>query len=325
MYPRVHSIALALAAAAIAPYILLKVLWLSGSTIGLRTDVALSEMHSTRMVVGNLLTIGLEAVAVCLIVGLTHDWGRRVPGWIVLGLAAGATGLLAPILLGLPAGAVLQLALHGDVHTSGMDDMAGWVFAVVYGGFGLLAVVIAVLSWRYVVARWGGVLSRAPRRPAPWAVTIGAAGMLPFALAMLWWGVHGPGHEGPPQMHAVTQRFTLAITGVIVIAGFVAPLFRSVASRHPRTSWLAVWTGCTTAALQGPTEILLADHGHPSPVVVLLGVGAVPAAGSYAWAVLRGIPATPESALHLPDVEREVVLPSGIGEVRLHARSADPS
>lgn len=314
MHSRIHTIALSLAVAAIAPYIALKVLWLSGSTIGLKTEAATDELHSTRMVVGNVITIGLELLAVLLVLGLTRAWGKRVPGWIVLGLAAGATGLLAPILLGLPAGDVLQLVLDGDLHTSGMEEMAGWVFAMVYGGFGLLAVVIAVLGWRYVVARWGGVLSRAPRRPALSVVMIGVVGMLPFALAMLWWGVHGPGREGPPQMHAVTQRFTLAITGVIVIAGFTAPLLRSVASRHPRVSWLAVWTGCTTAALQGPTEVLLANHGRPSSVMVLLGISAVPAAGLYAWAVLRVIPAAPASAPQVPDARWEVLLPSGTGE-----------
>ncbi|WP_446666715.1 hypothetical protein [Flexivirga sp. B27] len=288
MEPRSRPVALWIAAAAVAPYITLKLLWLGGSTIGLRTTAATDELHSTRMVIGNGVTIGLEALAILLVVGLTRPWGRRAPAWIVLGLAGGATGLLAPILLGLPAGGILQVALDGNLHTSGMDEMAWWVFALVYGGFGLLAVVIAVLAWRYFLIRWGEVLQRAPRRPQAWVVAVGAVGMLPFAGAMLGWGVFGPGTDGPPQMQEVAQRLAVAVTGVLVAIGYAAPLLRRFATRRPRATWLAVWTGCTTAALQGPTEVLLANHGQPSVAMVVLGCVAPPAAAAFGWSVLRG-------------------------------------
>jgi hypothetical protein len=63
-------------------------------------------------------------------------------------VGAGATELLAPILLGLPVGGVLQLAVQGDVRTGGVDHLSPWVFAVVHGGFGLMAIGIAVLASR---------------------------------------------------------------------------------------------------------------------------------------------------------------------------------
>ena len=95
--------ALAAAVAATVPYLVLKVMWLSGSTAGMR-HAAEDEMHSTRFLIGNTVTIVLMLAGVGLIVGLTRPRAERVPAGLVLVLGAGATGLLAPILLGLPLG-----------------------------------------------------------------------------------------------------------------------------------------------------------------------------------------------------------------------------
>jgi hypothetical protein len=79
----------------------------------------------------------------------------------VLDVGAGATGLLAPTRLGLPVGGVLQLAVQGDVRTGGMDHVSPWVFAIVHGGFGLMAIGIVVLASRFAAARWSRFLRRA--------------------------------------------------------------------------------------------------------------------------------------------------------------------
>jgi hypothetical protein len=102
---RIQPVALGLVVAAVVPYIGLKVSWLTGADIGVRDDTVLAELHSTRMIVGNDLTILLELMAVALALALSSDWGRRVPAWTMLGVGAGATGLLAPILLGLRSAA----------------------------------------------------------------------------------------------------------------------------------------------------------------------------------------------------------------------------
>lgn len=287
MRSRTHPIAVSLAVAAVTPYIALKVLWLGGSTVGLKTDASVGEMHSARMVSGNVVTIGLELLAIGLIVALTRGWGSRGSAGVFLCLAAGATGLLAPILLGLPIGSLLQFVAHGDVHTSGMDELAGWVFAVVYGGFVLLAVVIGALGWHAARVRWADLLSRHPGRPASWAVVAGAVGMLPFAVGMLWWSVCGPGNDGPQQMEEIAQRVVLGMTGLLVVAGFVAPLLRAAPERRQPLAWIALWCGCTTAALQGPTQVLLASDGRASVALIALGVAAVTGAAAYGSAALR--------------------------------------
>jgi hypothetical protein len=91
------------AALAVGPYLLLKLAWLGGSTIGITGPAGTAEMTGSRFVVGNVITVGLMLVAVAFVVALTRPSARRVPGWLVLVLGAGATGLLVPILLGLPA------------------------------------------------------------------------------------------------------------------------------------------------------------------------------------------------------------------------------
>lgn len=286
MRSRIETIALGLAVVAVVPYTTLKLLWLSGATVGLKSGAAVAEIHSPRMVVGNVVTIVLELLAVGLAVALTRPWGRRVPAWIVVGLAGGATGLLAPILLGLPLGSALQLTVRGDVHTSGMEDMSPWVFALVYGGFGLLAIAIAVLAWRYALARWGRILTSPPHPPAGWATIVGAVGLLPFSAAMFWWGVLGPGSSGPQAMDAPAQRTVLVVAGLLAAAGFIAPHLGMAAARWPRSAWLTTWVGCTTAALQGPTAVLLANGGNPTPTITLIALVATPGSCVYGLSVL---------------------------------------
>ena len=287
MRVRIESAAVGLVVVAVTPYITLKLLWLGGATIGVRDEAVLAELHSTRMVVGNNITIGLELLAVGLALALTSAWGRRVPAWMMIGLGAGATGLLAPILFGLPIGSLLQLATEGDVRTGGMDHLSPWVFATVYGGFGFMAVGISVLAWRYATIRWRAVLERSPSRPPVWLIFVGGLGLMPFGAAMIWWGMFGAGGSGPQAMDAVVQRTTLVVTGLLATAGFMAPLLRGIPIRQPRLSWLLLWLGCTTAALQAPTEVLLANGGHPTNALVVMGLLTVPGSSLYGLLALQ--------------------------------------
>ena len=281
-----QRLAVGLVVLAVVPYATLKVLWLSGSTAGLRSSDAVVEMASSRMVVGNVITIALELLAVGLAVALVQPWGRRLPAWPVLGLAAGATGCLAPILLGLPLGSVLQVLTTGGLRTGGMGDMSPWVFAIAYGGFGLIAVGIAVLLWCYAVDRWGGVIDAPPRRPARWALVVGTVGLVSFGVLLLAWGLLGPGESGPQGMVAVSQRTVLVVSGLLVLGGWATPLASAIGAR-PRAAWLVTWTGCTTAAMQGLAQVLLANQGDPSVTMVTVALFSVPAGAAYGLSVLR--------------------------------------
>jgi hypothetical protein len=154
----------------------------------------------------------------------------------------------------------------------------------VYGGFGLMAVGISVLAVRYASARWGAFLDR----PPAWVVVGGGLGLVPFGAAMLWWGVAGPGASGPRAMDAVVQRTTLVVTGLLALGGFLAPLLGGISGRRPRLTWLVIWLGCTTAALQAPSLVLLANDGHPTRAILLMGLLTVPGSVMYGLLPLRG-------------------------------------
>ncbi|WP_114558679.1 hypothetical protein [Desertihabitans aurantiacus] len=288
MLNRAQRIALLLVVVAVTPYTTLKVLWLAGSTVGLRSASGVAELHSTRVVLGNVVTIVLELAAVGLAWALTRPWGRRVPGGLVVFLGGGATGLLAPILLGLTVGSVLQLAVTGSLRTEGMDNLSPWVFALVYGGFALLGVGLAVLVWQYVLDRWAGVLSVPPRPPVTWAAVAGALGLLPFGAASIYWGLLGPGASGPQGMEVISQRTVLVLSGLLALAGWLGPLVWRATVRRSHAAWILTWLGCTTAALQSVTQVLLAHQGAPTPQVLLVSALALPGSCLYGLSVLRG-------------------------------------
>ena len=282
-----HRVALSGAALATVPYVVLKLMWLGGSTIGMTDAADHAEMTGTRFVVGNLITIMLMLAAVAFLLALTRPWARRVPAWLVLVLGAGATGLLAPILLGLPIGMVIQLVLEGSVKPADDTGLAPWVFGIVYSGFAVLAVAIAALVASYVVDRWGHLIDRPPMRPATLATVVGALGLLPFGAAMIWWGVLGPGTTGPQGMDQPAQRTVLIVTGALSLAAFVVPLLGERTERWSRTAWLITWTGACVSALQAPTQILLAQGGEVRPALALVALVTTPGSCGYGLTILR--------------------------------------
>jgi hypothetical protein len=281
------GVALSVAVVAVVPYLALKLMWLGGSTIGTTGDAGAAGMSDTRFVIGNVITAALMLVAVAFAFAVTRPSAFRVPAWLVLVLGAGATGLLAPIMLGLPLGLAVQLVVEGAVGPAGDTGLAPWVFGVVYTGCGLLAVAMAVLVAGYVLDRWGHLVTQPPPRPAPLATGAGAIGLLPFGVAMICWGIFGPGVTGPQGMDLPAQRTVLIVTGVLSVAAFGVPFLDAWARRWPRSAWLLVWTGACVGAVQAPTQILLAQAGDVRPAVAVIAVVAVPGAVVYGLGVLR--------------------------------------
>ncbi|MCT1804020.1 hypothetical protein M3B51_14670 [Kocuria carniphila] len=283
---RLRMVAFSAVILAVLPYVTLKVMWLMGSTLGLTPGLASNHMQDPRLVVGNAITIGLEIIALGLAVALIKPWGRRVPGWLVLLTAGGATGLLAPVLLGLPPGLILQLLVDGTMTTGDEGGMRQWVFIVVYSSFGLLAMALACLFAIYAGDRWRRLLSHQPQRPPLRLVLACSPGIVVFGTAMISWGVTGPGDTGPQGLTSIAQRTPLIATGILALLGWAVPLLPKLMSLHPRAAWLAMWTGVATAALQGPAHILLAHGGIGEPIVTTLPIIATLSASVYGLSVL---------------------------------------
>lgn len=151
----------AAAVAITAPYLALKVAWLAGSTIGMADPAAFA---SPMYVVGNLATIGMDAVAILLALALTRPWGRRLPAGLVLFPAWVAIGFLAPlavIMLGAPAAFADPALAEGALRP--------WVYLLVYGAFAAQGLLLMAAFALYARERWGAALRgrHGAARPGP--------------------------------------------------------------------------------------------------------------------------------------------------------------
>ena len=156
---RLRWVVAILAIIGIVPYVILKMLWISGSRIGI---VDPEFGHGTTMILLNTATAIMDVIAVVLALSFVTTWGRRIPAPVVLLPMWVATGLLGQIALVLP----LQLVLGGQSTPSGVGSaaLAPWVPAVVYGGFAWQGIFLIVGFALYAHARWGArVLASRPR------------------------------------------------------------------------------------------------------------------------------------------------------------------
>jgi hypothetical protein len=306
MRSSLRAAAVAAAVLATVPYLTLKLMWLNGSKVGMTDATASGEMSGTRFLAGNIVTVLLMLLAVAFAFAVTRPWAKRIPASVVLVLGAGATGLLAPILLGLPVGLALQLVLRGEIELGDDTGLAPWVFGVVYGGFGLLAIALAVLVATYSIDRWGHLLAAPPRPPAGWPAVTGALGLLPFGTAMVSWGLLGAGATGPRGLDLPAQRTVLVVTGILSLAAFAVPYLHRHTHGLPRLAWLAVFTGCTVTALQGPTQVLLAHGGEVRPAMLLIALLATPASIVYGLRLLQQVArdAPQQAEHHVPVASR---------------------
>ena len=282
-----RRIAFLAAVLATLPYLVLKLSWLAGATIGLEDEAAVATMGTPRFVIGNAVTAAMELIAIALAFAFTRPWRQRIPAWLVVTVGGCATGLLVPILIGLPLGLLMQLASGAPPTAADDGGLAGWAFALVYSGFSVLAVALTTLLALYALQRWRVLLDEPPGRPSGWAAVVGALGLLPFGAAMTMWGAAGPGELGPQGLASLDQRVSLLVTGLLALAAFAAPYVRASTIGAAHALWAVLWTGCACAALQGPAHLLLAEGAQIQPAVALLAALATPGATAYGLSILR--------------------------------------
>jgi hypothetical protein len=235
------------------PYAVLKLMWVSGSRVGI-TDPDFGE--STSMLVANLATFALELTAILLALAFVVPFGRRIPAPLVLVPMWIGTGLLSPILL------IVPLQLLTGAYETGSDTadspIAGWVYSMVYTGFTWQALFLLAGFVLYANARWGRSLRwTAPlagwQRPSPdrrgrLLAGLAVAGVVAGGLAL---SVQAVGPFAPPVPNLV--GFALLTAGA---AAGLALLALPTSLPWPR--WLAVvltWIG--TGAMTAWSSYLL--------------------------------------------------------------------
>ncbi|QWF80319.1 hypothetical protein [Amycolatopsis sp. CA-230715] len=203
------------------PYLVLKVSWLTGGTIGLRDA---SFLDSTVMTVGNAFTAGMDAVAILLAFAFTYSWGKRLPAPLVLFPSWVGTGFLAPIALGIPF-------FVPDLAAPGADlPLRGWVWAVVYGGFAWQGIALLTAFTLYAKERWGHLLDGVRVPVSAGAVVAIGTGVVhvAWALGARFWGGDAA---------SLSQAAMNAVRGLLALAAVVA-----VVLARGWTAAVLVWT-----------------------------------------------------------------------------------
>src|SRR6266508_4962420 len=151
------------AIASALPYLALKIVWLSGGSLG-ATDPTL--MRDTSMIALNLATAGMDLVGVALALAFTHQWGQRIPAWLLLPPMWVATGLLARFIIGVPIVVAAGALAPASVPRAVAGPVQPWVYAVVYTEFAGMGIGLIAAFVLYAKARWAGMLG-APGAVAP--------------------------------------------------------------------------------------------------------------------------------------------------------------
>ncbi|MFE5583249.1 hypothetical protein [Kitasatospora sp. NPDC056531] len=240
------------AVAATVPYLTLKVLWLTGCPVGSDDPGELDRLWLL-----NLLTFGMDAIAVALALAFVRPWGRRVPAGLVAFPMWVATGLLGTILVALPLYLSSVLVL-GPEHSSGQGTdigIADWVFFVVYGGFTVQGLALITAFTLYARQRWAdllrariGDLPRSPTLAVQRSLGCVAALLgLGAAAARVYWAAGGS--VGMPiamaEEHPRGVAVMDAVTAVMAVAAPTALLvlvFRVRPGGRLRGPLLVAWT-----------------------------------------------------------------------------------
>ncbi|MFJ2580124.1 hypothetical protein [Kitasatospora aureofaciens] len=302
----VRGAAAGVAMAATVPYLTLKVLWLAGCEVGVRDSGAMDKLWLL-----NLLTFGMDAIALALALAFVRPWGWRAPAGLVAFPMWVATGLLGTILVALPVSMVAGLVLgpeHRTPEQPADEGLAGWVFTLVYGGFSVQGVALITAFVLYARRRWAGLLRDrigdlpdSPTRNVQRAfVGVAALVALGVAVARVYWAAGGT--TGLP-LRWVEQRTRAvatmdAVTAVMAVAAAGALLvlvFRVGPGRRLRVPLVAAWTaagslfawgawqlvafGSSTTVPDLPSAVpglmVLVEAGQVVAGVLILAVGAM--------------------------------------------------
>ncbi|MEV5970651.1 hypothetical protein [Streptomyces sp. NPDC051921] len=271
------------------PYIVLKVAWVAGSTVGIPEGSVLLD-HPTMMIVANGVSVIADAIVVLLATLLTRPWGLRVRAWLLLLPVWAAIGLIAPIMVGYPAQLVVSLFATSDTSPAAApvaDFLDTWVFPVVYGGFIVQGLNLGVLFVLYARDRWGhvwagrlGELPATASGPVLRACAVAAAvlALAPATLHLLWaggmtWGLAPDYADGYDADKAVVDAMRACFLVVACLAGLALAL-RRPAGLRVRAVMGAAWVASGAAGCWGAYMTLVASmpqtDGGKEPTVAMV-------------------------------------------------------
>ena len=240
------------AIASALPYLALKLVWLAGGGLGVADE---RMMREASMVALNVVTAGMDLVAIGIALAFTHEWGAKIPAWLVLPPMWVATGLLAKFVTAVPILAVVE-ALRSD--TSGRS-VAGpvqpWVYTVVYTGFLGMGVGLMLAFVLYVRERWRGAFEVGAQPPSnrrsvemPLAA---AAAIMAVAVSALHLGWAFGAEIGVPQQIAAERSLSSSLVHSLDAAIMIAGAAGVLMIVHGRSGRMPFWIPLTMAWVGG--------------------------------------------------------------------------
>ncbi len=142
------------AVACALPYLALKVVWLSGGTLGVAD---LEMMREPSMTALNAVTAGMDLVAILIAMAFTHRWGMRIPAWLLLPPIWVATGLQAKFALAVPIVTVADLLVSHATPREPGGPVQLWVYGLVYTEFVGMGIGLTLAFVLYARTRWTSV------------------------------------------------------------------------------------------------------------------------------------------------------------------------
>ncbi|MFH8407439.1 hypothetical protein ACH4FX_21995 [Streptomyces sp. NPDC018019] len=256
------------AVAACAPYLLLKLLWVLGSDIGV---VDLGGIGRGTWIAANVVTFLMDAIAAAVAYTLTRPAGLRAPAWLLALPLWMASGLLAPLMIAVPAGSAVAAVTGAANPMTAGDFLRPWVFVLVYGAFIVEGIALLGAFTGYAHRRWGALLRRPLASvPAPGAGVRAARRLLGVPAALLLavigtvdvlWGLgmpSGAGAAGLPARTAVTAtsdvvQGLLSLAGAAGLAALLFPHRGPWCRLRTRVPLALAWLGSATVFAWGGT------------------------------------------------------------------------
>lgn len=198
----------------ILPYLAIKVAWIAGVPVGMPDKNLVAD---SRMIAINVLTFGMDAVAILLALAFTHRWGLRVPAGPLLFPMWVGSGFLAPIAIAIPAITLVRMlgAHSGQPAPTSQSPVEPWVAAMVFSSFVGQGLALMMAFILYVRERWNGLL-RTPIAetppPRPVIVRFGNAAAtvaMSVGLLELLWAAGAPLGLSPGALQDWGANFSL--------------------------------------------------------------------------------------------------------------------
>ena len=165
------------------PYLALKIIWLTGGQLGVANPAFMRDLETL-----NFVTALMDVVFIGIVLAFTHEWGLRIPAWLLLPPMWVASGLLARFVVAVPIVTISQAFAMESTRVPPDGPVESWVYAVVYSGFTGMGIGLMCAFALYAHARWSAVFGSGPEAARLDAVR---AVYLPLAISAALMAVAG--------------------------------------------------------------------------------------------------------------------------------------